>query len=102
MIATIERILLLILDNLGKIIPAFLVVTVTNGFFLMLVLLAYRNVPKESHDILLALIASLQTAWVGIVAYHFGSSAGSAAKTAIMAQQNSTTSNVTLPETPKP
>ena len=69
-------------------IPGYLAIAVTGGFFGLLAILAYHPVPMEAHDILLAMIGSLGTAWIAVVNYYFGSSAGSAAKTRIMAEQS--------------
>lgn len=68
-------------------IPAILAVGVTAGFFLLLALFAFRDIPVASQTILNVLVGSLGTAWIGIINYYFGSSAGSAAKTAIMSQK---------------
>ncbi len=66
--------------------PAVLAWTVTAGFFAILVMVARWGVAPQVHDLVIALIGSLGTAWTGIVTYYFGSSAGSAAKTQILAQ----------------
>ncbi len=68
-------------------IPAILAIAITGGFFGLVYLLAYHEIPKDSQAILQVLIGSLGTAWIGVVNYYFGSSSGSAAKTQIMAQQ---------------
>ena len=68
--------------------PPILAIGVTAGFFSLLGLFAFRDIPNGSQTILNVLVGSLGTAWIGIVNYYFGSSSGSAAKTAILAQQN--------------
>jgi len=67
-------------------VPAVLAISVTAGFFGLLCLLAYHEVPKEAHDILMTMVGVLGTAWIGIITYYFGSSAGSAEKTKLLAQ----------------
>lgn len=61
-------------------IPIFLAGGVTLGFFSLIGLLVFRSIPPTTHDILLTLIGSLNAAWIGIMGYYFGSSAGSTAK----------------------
>lgn len=67
--------------------PKVLAIGVTIGFFGLLAFLTFKDVPAMSHDILIAMVGSLGAAWASIVSYYFGSSAGSAAKTDILAQQ---------------
>lgn len=61
-------------------LPAVLAVSVTIGFFLLITLIVFRTIPMESQAIVNIMVGSLGTAWVGIINYYFGSSAGSAAK----------------------
>jgi hypothetical protein len=65
--------------------PAILAYFVTAGFFSLLWLLAFHSVPEESQRILDVMVGSLGTAWIGVVTYYFGSSAGSDEKTKILA-----------------
>ena len=73
--------------NVKSWVPPFLAVAVTVGFFGILVGLMLGKINQATEvDIMLG---SLGTAWTGIVAFYFGSSAGSQAKDdAIHAKMN--------------
>jgi hypothetical protein len=61
-----------------SIVPAFLAAGVTIGFFGILTALMIGYAQKS--DELMVMLGSLSTAWVGIISFYFGSSAGSQAK----------------------
>jgi hypothetical protein len=67
-------------------LPGTLALVVTLGFFGLLSLCAFRTVPVGSEKILDVMTGSLGTAWIMIVTYYFGSSAGSDRKTELLAQ----------------
>ena len=73
--------------NVKSWVPPFLAISVTLGFFGILVGLMLGKINQATEvDIMLG---SLGTAWTGIVAFYFGSSAGSQAKdAAIHAKMN--------------
>jgi hypothetical protein len=63
----------------------FLAVAVTAGFFGVLGVMMFIDLPRAAHDALMLMLGSLGTAWASIIAYYFGSSVGSDRKTEILA-----------------
>jgi len=59
---------------------------ITIGFFGTLAAMMFVTMPIATHDALMLMLGSLGTAWTGVVAYYFGSSAGSDRKTELLAQ----------------
>ncbi len=66
-------------------VPSLLALAVTVGFFLLLWFLCHSTLPESNQRIFDMMLGSLGTAWLSIVAYYFGSSAGSTEKTALLA-----------------
>jgi hypothetical protein len=69
-------------------IPAILAVSVTIGFFGILV--GMMTETFKTSDPLMLMLGSLGTAWTGIIAFYFGSSAGSQAKDDLLHQSTPT------------
>ena len=67
-------------------VPAALALTITAGFFSVVAFMLLRAIPQSGHDALMLILGSLASAWVSVVAFYFGSSKGSADKTALLAQ----------------
>lgn len=67
--------------------PRNLAYTMTLALLAVIVLVIFKGIPADSHDIVIALITALTTGWVGAMGYYFGSSSGSATKTEIIAKQ---------------
>ncbi len=66
-------------------LPAVLAIAVTCGFFAVLFLAFTRGVNDQSRDLANIMIGTLGTAWVSVITYYFGSSAGSAQKSELLA-----------------
>jgi hypothetical protein len=61
-------------------IPRALAVTVTIGFFGILLYMLVYGLPTTGNEALLLLLGALQTAWMGIIAFYFGASATDSTK----------------------
>jgi hypothetical protein len=70
----------------GDYTPKVLAAAITVGFFGILFWMFVHGVPKNGNEALLLMLGALQTAFTGVIAYYFGSSAGSKAKTDALAK----------------
>lgn len=68
------------------VVPSILAGGVTLGFFSLLTMLIFRSIPESSKAVVYVMIGSLGTAWISIIGYYFGSSAGSDKKTDIITE----------------
>jgi hypothetical protein len=68
-----------------SIMPPLLAGAVTIGFFSIMVMMFFNKI-DDSNPAILMMLGSLGTAWTGIIAYYFGSSAGSQAKTDLLSK----------------
>jgi hypothetical protein len=68
-----------------SLMPPILAGAVTVGFFAIMGMMFFNKVDSNNPAILM-MLGSLGTAWTGIIAYYFGSSAGSQAKTDLLSK----------------
>lgn len=66
--------------------PTMLAAGITFGFFGVLFWLFVYGVPKGSGDVVMIMLGGLQTSFVAVVSYYFGSSASSKAKDILIAR----------------
>ena len=68
-----------------SLMPPILAGSVTVGFFSIMTLMFFNKL-DDNNPAILMMLGSLGTAWTGIIAYYFGSSAGSQAKTDLLSK----------------
>jgi len=66
-------------------VPGVLAIGITLGFFGVLGVVGLHGVVQQSRDLVNVMLGALGTAWVSVVTYYFGSSAGSDRKTDLLA-----------------
>jgi hypothetical protein len=67
--------------------PKVLGFLITMGFFGILIFMLKWDIPDKSRDVLNIMLGALGTAWISVVTYYFGSSAGSDKKTDLLADK---------------
>jgi hypothetical protein len=67
-------------------VPKVLAMAVTVGFFGILMLMAFQPLPGPNKDLVNVIVGALGTAWISIIGYYFGTSAGSMRKTELLAK----------------
>lgn len=65
--------------------PAVLAILITAGFFGTLGYMLRYGVPPEGSEVLYMMLGTLGTAWIGVIGYYYGTSAGSQTKNQIIA-----------------
>jgi hypothetical protein len=66
--------------------PKVLAYLVTAGFFGMLAAMLFKIIPDENRDILNIMLGALSSTFTAVVSYYYGSTRGSEAKSAMLAQ----------------
>ncbi len=66
--------------------PMVLAAGTTIGFFGLLTALLFVEPPAGSREVVVAMVGALGTAWISVISYYFGSSAGQARQTELLAQ----------------
>lgn len=60
--------------------PRLIAAGVVVGFFTLITLMAFKELPVSNHDALMMLLGALSAAFTAVMAFYFGSSSGSQAK----------------------
>lgn len=64
--------------------PQYLAAVSFIGFFGVLAMIMFADIPDKAHDALMLMLGALSTMVMGVIQYYFGSSSGSAAKSAMI------------------
>ena len=67
--------------------PRVLAYLVTMGFFLVIAALIFLKIPTENREVLIQIIGTFGGGWIAIIAYFYGTSAGSEQRNAIRANK---------------
>ena len=73
--------------KLNDITPATLAFLVTLGFFGVLSVFMFTDIPKDSETVLNIMLGSLGTAWTSIIGFYFGSSRSSEVKNYLLSSK---------------
>jgi ABC-type cobalt transport system substrate-binding protein len=73
---------------------------ITIGFFSVLFTLMFADVSKASENVLYMMLGALGSAWAGVIAYYFGSTAGSKQKTELLARSAPVVDEGVVPPNP--
>lgn len=65
--------------------PRNLAYAITIGFFGILLLLMFGDIPTSSREVLYIMLGTLGTAWTGCISYYFGSTSSSSEKNKLLA-----------------
>ena len=66
--------------------PRNLAYAITFGFFAVLAVLVFVDIPGNIKEALLVMLGTLQTAWISVCTYFYGSTSGSSEKTRLLAK----------------
>jgi hypothetical protein len=67
--------------------PSILSITLSIGFFSILIILIFCSVSEHSRDVIDIMLGSLGTAWISTISYYFGSSKSSKDKTFLLGER---------------
>ena len=66
--------------------PRNLAYIITAGYFMLVAALMFGSIPLANKDILFIMFGTMGTAWAGVLAYYFSTTAGSKYKTGLLAK----------------
>ena len=67
--------------------PRYLAYMVTLGFFCVIAALIFLAIPTDNREVLIQIIGTFGGGWIAIIAYFYGTSAGSEQRNAIRASK---------------
>jgi drug/metabolite transporter (DMT)-like permease len=73
-----------------------LAAVIVSGFFVLLYFLVFNKIPEGNESLLKIAVGALISSFTGVVGYFFGSSAGSANKTDLIAKTSEQTAKDAL------
>jgi len=72
-------------------LPSFLAILITIGFFGLLGLMCFHEMPTASSDTIKIMVGALGAGWASVVSYYYGSSSGAARAQELLAKTSTTT-----------